>query len=109
MNLPRMGLGCMSLSHGYGPAVPVEDGIRMLRTAIDDGVTFLDTATMYGGGRNEELVGRALVGRRDDVILASKGGMAPVDGVKTIDGRPDNLRAHVDASLRRLGVDAGEG
>lgn len=105
MNLPRMGLGCMSLSHGYGPAVPVEDGIRMLRTAIDDGVTFLDTATMYGGGRNEELVGRALVGRRDDVILASKGGMAPVDGVKTIDGRPDNLRAHVDASLRRLGVD----
>jgi len=95
----------MSLSHGYGTPPPMEDGVRMLQTALDEGVTFLDTATMYGGGRNEELVGRALRGRRDSVILASKGGMAPVDGVKKIDGRPATLRAHVDASLRRLGVD----
>jgi len=103
--LPRMGLGCMELSHAYGVAPPAEDGERMLRAALDEGVRLLDTATLYGGGRNEELVGRALRGRRDDALLASKGGMALVDGVKTIDGRPETLRAQVDASLGRLGVD----
>ncbi|WP_228374360.1 aldo/keto reductase [Demequina rhizosphaerae] len=105
MSLPRMGLGCMELSHAYGVAPSPEDGERMLRAALDDGVRLLDTATLYGGGRNEELVGRALKGRRDDAVLASKGGMAMVDGVKTIDGRPATLRAQVDASLGRLGVD----
>ncbi|SEJ71834.1 aldo/keto reductase [Demequina mangrovi] len=105
MTLPRIGLGCMELSHAYGVAPPPEEGERMLRAALDDGVRLLDTATLYGGGRNEELVGRALRGRRDDAVLASKGGMAMVDGVKTIDGRPDTLRAQVDASLTRLGVE----
>ncbi|WP_228379252.1 aldo/keto reductase [Demequina rhizosphaerae] len=105
MSLPRMGLGCMELSHAYGVAPSPEDGERMLRAALDDGVRLLDTATLYGGGRNEELVGRALKGRRDDAVLASKGGMAMVDGVKTIDGRPATLKAQVDASLGRLGVD----
>lgn len=105
MKLPRLGLGCMSLSHGYGVPLPVDDGVRFLRAALDDGVRMLDTATIYGGGRNEELVGRAIAGRRDEVVLASKGGMAVVDGVKTIDGRPETLRAQVDASLRRLGVE----
>ncbi|WP_228374558.1 aldo/keto reductase [Demequina rhizosphaerae] len=105
MSLPRMGLGCMELSHAYGVAPSPEDGARMLRTALDDGVRLLDTATLYGGGRNEELVGRALKGRRDDAVLASKGGMAMVDGVKTIDGRPATLKAQVDASLGRLGVE----
>lgn len=105
IRLPRIGLGCMSLSHAYGVPPAEEDGIRLIREAIDLGVQLLDTATLYGGGRNEELVGRAIAGRRDQVVLASKGGMALVDGVKTIDGRPETLRAQVDASLGRLGVE----
>lgn len=105
MNLPRMGLGCMNVSHAYGVPPSPEDGEALIRAALDEGVTLLDTATLYGGGRNEELVGRAIAGRRDDVILASKCGMALVDGVKTIDGRPETIRAQVDASLGRLGVD----
>ncbi|GAB3272685.1 aldo/keto reductase [Sinomonas notoginsengisoli] len=105
MNLPRIGLGCMSLSHAYGVPPSPEEGLALLRAALDDGVQHLDTATLYGGGRNEELVGRAIAGRRDEIVLASKGGMAPVDGVKTIDGRPETLRAQVHASLGRLGVD----
>lgn len=105
MRLPRMGLGCMNLSHAYGIPPSEEDGLALLRTALDEGVTHLDTATLYGGGRNEELVRRAIAGRRDEVVLASKGGMAIVDGVRKIDGRPSTLRQQVDASLGRLGVD----
>lgn len=105
MMLPRMGLGCMNLSHAYGIPPSEEEGLALLRTALDSGVTHFDTATLYGGGRNEELVGRALKGRRDEVVLASKGGMAMVDGMKIIDGRPETLRAQVDASLQRLGVE----
>lgn len=105
MTLPPFGLGCMPLSHAYGTPPPVEDGVRLLRAAIDLGVRHLDTATLYGAGRNEELIAQAISGRRDDVVLASKCGMAIVDGVKVIDGRPENLRAQLDASLRRLGVD----
>lgn len=105
MILPKIGLGCMSLSHAYGVPPSVEDGLAFLRSALDAGVRMLDTATLYGGGRNEELVGRAIAGRRDEVLLASKCGMAMVDGVKVIDGRPETLRAQVDASLGRLGVE----
>ncbi|MEV4668604.1 MULTISPECIES: aldo/keto reductase [unclassified Microbacterium] len=105
MILPRIGLGCMSLSHAYGVPPSDADGLALLCAALDAGVGMLDTATLYGGGRNEELVGRAVAGRRDEVLLASKGGMALVDGVRTIDGRPDTLRTQVDESLRRLGVD----
>jgi aryl-alcohol dehydrogenase-like predicted oxidoreductase len=99
----------MSLSHAYGIPPSPEEGLAMLRASLDAGVRLLDTATLYGGGRNEELVGRALAALgsagREGVVLASKGGMAPVDGVKTIDGRPETLRRQVDASLQRLGVD----
>lgn len=105
MILPKIGLGCMSLSHAYGVPPSVEDGLAFLRLALDEGVRMLDTATLYGGGRNEELVGQAIAGRRDEVVLASKCGMAMVDGVKVIDGRPETLRAQVDASLGRLGVE----
>ncbi|ASN53334.1 aldo/keto reductase [Sinomonas sp. R1AF57] len=105
MILPKIGLGCMSLSHAYGVPPSVEDGLAFLRSALDEGVRMLDTATLYGGGRNEELVGQAIAGRRDEVVLASKCGMAMVDGVKVIDGRPETLRAQVDASLGRLGVE----
>ncbi|WP_461175081.1 aldo/keto reductase [Arthrobacter sp. Z1-9] len=95
----------MSLSHAYGFPPSVEDGLAFLRSALDEGVRMLDTATLYGGGLNEKLVGQAIAGRRDEVLLASKCGMAMVDGVKKIDGRPETLRAQVDASLGRLGVD----
>jgi aryl-alcohol dehydrogenase-like predicted oxidoreductase len=95
----------MSLSHAYGAPLDEEAAVRLIRDGIDAGVRMLDTATLYGAGSNEQVVGRALAGRRDEVILASKGGMALVDGVKVIDGRPDTLRAQVDASLGRLGVD----
>jgi aryl-alcohol dehydrogenase-like predicted oxidoreductase len=110
VNLPPIGFGCMSLSHAYGIPPTADEGIATIRGVLDAGVgdagaVLLDTATLYGGGRNEELVGRAIAGRRDEVVLASKGGMALVDGVKKIDGRPETLRAQVDASLRRLGVD----
>jgi aryl-alcohol dehydrogenase-like predicted oxidoreductase len=105
MILPRIGLGCMNLSHAYGVPPTEDEGLALLRAALDAGVRMLDTATLYGGGRNEELVGRAIAGRRDEVVLASKGGMAIVDGVRTIDGRPQTLREQVDASLARLGVD----
>ncbi|MGI8392532.1 aldo/keto reductase [Leucobacter sp. W1038] len=105
MKLPRFGLGCMSLSHAYGVPPAEAEGLALLRAALDAGVEMLDTATLYGGGRNEELVGRAIAGRRDEIVLASKGGMSIVDGVKVIDGRPETLRAQVDASLGRLGVD----
>ena len=103
--LPRLGLGCMNLSHAYGVPPTPEEGLAVLRGALDAGVTHLDTATLYGGGRNEELVGRALQGRRDEVVLASKGGMAIIDGERVIDGRPETVAAQVDASLSRLGVD----
>lgn len=105
MTLPRIGLGCMSLSHAYGTPPTPDEGLAVLRGALDAGVTFLDTATLYGGGRNETLVGEAIRGRRDVVVLASKCGMALVDGVKTIDGRPETLKQQCDASLTRLGVD----
>lgn len=95
----------MSLSHAYGVAPSPEDGERLLHAALDAGVEMFDTATLYGGGRNEELVGRAIRGHRDEVVLASKGGMEIVDGTRAIDGRPETLRGQVDASLQRLGVD----
>ena len=105
MRLPKIGLGCMSLSHAYGVPPTPETGLAFLRATLDVGVGMLDTATLYGGGRNEELVGRALRGRRDEVVLASKCGMELLDGVKTIDGRPETLRRQIDASLTRLGVE----
>lgn len=105
MSLPRLGLGCMSLSHAYGVPPTEAEGLELLRAAVDAGVELFDTATLYGGGRNEELVGRAIAGRRDEVVLASKGGMSIVAGVKVIDGRPKTLRAQIDESLRRLRVD----
>ena len=108
MNLPRIGFGCMNLSHAYGTPPSQDEGLAVLDAAFEAGVGMLDTATLYGGGRNEELVGRALragSGRRDQVVLASKCGMAIEEGVKVINGRPEKLHAQIDASLTRLGVD----
>ncbi len=105
VEIPRMGLGCMNVSHAYGPALPEDRAIDLLQSAYSLGYRHFDTATLYGFGGNETLVGKALKDRRSDIFLASKCGMAGVDGKKTIDGRPETIRAQVEASLERLQTD----
>ena len=97
----------MNLDHGYGPSVSAEQGERVLHSALDAGYNFLDTATLYGFGRNETRVGQVLKARRSEYVLASKCGMSGVkghDGItrRVIDGRPATLKAQCDASLQRL-------
>ena len=99
-----VGLGCMGFSQGYGPADDAESAAA-IHAALAAGVTMLDTAMSYGGGHNEDLVGRAIAGRRDEVVLATKFGIVrKTDGVR-LDGHPDRVRGYCEASLRRLGVD----
>ena len=104
--VPSLGLGCMGMSEFYGTGDDAES-VATIHRAIDLGVTFLDTADMYGWGRNEELVGRAIKGRRDRVVLATKFGnvRGPNGEFLGVDGSPDYVRRACDASLRRLGVD----
>ncbi len=104
--VPAIGLGCMGMSEFYG-ATDEREAIATIHHAIDRGVTFLDTADMYGVGRNEELVGRAIRDRRESVILATKfGNMRGENGeFLGVNGRPDYVRRACEASLRRLGVD----
>ncbi|WP_462203139.1 aldo/keto reductase [Frankia sp. CcWB3] len=101
------GLGCMGMSEFYGAGDDAES-VATIHRALDLGVTLLDTADMYGPYRNEELVGRAIIGRRDEVVLATKFGIIrdPADPTaRGIDGRPEYVRSACDAPLRRLGVD----
>jgi aryl-alcohol dehydrogenase-like predicted oxidoreductase len=105
-----IGLGCMNVDHAYGPALDYEQGERLLLAALDAGYDFLDTATLYGFGRNETRLGQVLKGKRSQFVLASKCGMAGVkgdDGVtrRVIDGRPATIKAQCDASLQRLQTD----
>lgn len=99
-----IGLGCMGFSQAYGPADD-EQSIVAIRDALDAGVTLVDTAMSYGGGHNERLVGRAVAGRRDEVVLATKFGIVRGDEGVHLDGRPEHVRGYCEASLRRLGVD----
>src|SRR3954454_9527296 len=101
-----LGLGCMGMSEFYGTADEGE-AAQVIQRALDLGCTFLDTADMYGPFTNEELVGRAIAGRRDDVVLATKfGNERRPDGSRVgVNGKPDYVRAACDASLKRLGVD----
>jgi aryl-alcohol dehydrogenase-like predicted oxidoreductase len=103
----EMGLGCMGMSEFYG-ATDDAESVRTIHRALELGITFLDTADMYGAGRNEELVGRAIAGRREQVFLATKFGIvrdANDPNRRGISGKPDYVRAACEASLRRLGVD----
>jgi aryl-alcohol dehydrogenase-like predicted oxidoreductase len=101
-----IGLGCMGMSEFYGAGDEAES-IATIHHALDQGVTFLDTADMYGVGRNEELVGRAIAGRRDEVFLATKfGNVRGADGsFGGVCGRPDYVRSACEASLKRLDVE----
>jgi aryl-alcohol dehydrogenase-like predicted oxidoreductase len=99
-----IGLGCMSLSGVYG-ASSDDDGIALIRDALDRGVTFLDTSDAYGAGHNETVVGKAIKGRRGEVVLATKFGNLGGRGGKFADGRPEFVVASCEASLRRLGVE----
>jgi aryl-alcohol dehydrogenase-like predicted oxidoreductase len=100
-----VGLGCMSLSGVYGPADDATSE-ALIRHALDAGVNHIDTADMYGWGHNEELVGRAIKGRRAEVVLASKFGQVRRDGQPNgVDGRPDYVAAACEASLKRLDVE----
>ncbi|MGY1607014.1 aldo/keto reductase [Geodermatophilus sp. SYSU D00700] len=105
LTVSALGLGCMGMSQMYGAADRAES-LATIHRALDLGVTFLDTADVYGDGHNEELVGEAIRGRRDEVQLATKFSLRRNDrGGMDIDGRPENVRACAEASLRRLGVD----
>src|SRR6201997_5378028 len=99
-----IGLGCMSLSGVYG-ASSDDDGIALIHDALDRGVTFLDTSDAYGAGHNETLVGKAIKGRRAEVVLATKFGNLGGRGGKFADGRPEFVIASCEASLKRLGVE----
>jgi len=106
LTVPAEGLGCMGMSEFYGTADQAEAG-RTIHRALDLGVTFLDTADMYGPFTNERLVGQAIAGRRDEVVLATKfGNERGEDGsYRGVNGRPEYVRQACDDSLRRLGVD----
>jgi aryl-alcohol dehydrogenase-like predicted oxidoreductase len=109
-SVSAIGLGCMNLSHAYGPPVSTEQAERLLLSALDAGVTLFDTAALYGFGANETLVGRVLKPHRSRLTLASKCGMQGVpqaDGkpVRVIDGRPETIRQTCEDALRRLQTD----
>lgn len=101
-DISPIGLGCMNLSHAYGTPPSAQEAGVLLLEALDLGVTLFDTAALYGFGSNEALLGRVLSPHRARFTLASKGGMAGVDGKRVIDGRPQTLRLNCEDSLRRL-------
>jgi aryl-alcohol dehydrogenase-like predicted oxidoreductase len=105
LEVSAIGLGCMGLSFGYGPAVEKDAGIKLIRAAFEQGVTFFDTAEAYGPFKNEGLLGEALGPMRDQVVIATKFGFrngVPSEGV---DSRPERIREVADASLKRLKTD----
>jgi len=100
-----IGFGCMNLSHGYGPPQPRDQAERVIRRALEQGVTHFDTAALYGFGANEQLIGSILGSRPDNVIIASKCGLFGRNGKRVIDGRPEAIHAICDESLRNLKTD----
>jgi aryl-alcohol dehydrogenase-like predicted oxidoreductase len=107
LEVSALGLGCMGLSYGYGPATDRKEAIALIRAAVERGVTFFDTAEIYGPFTNEELVGEALAPFRNQVVIATKFGIRhDADGQQVQDSRPESIRQSVEGSLKRLRVDA---
>lgn len=100
-----VGLGCMNICHAYGPPLPEDEAKALLAKALDLGCDFFDTATIYGLGRSEELIGAAIGHRRQDFFLASKCVLGVRDGKRILDGRPEVIKAACEASLKRLKTD----
>ena len=108
LEVSAIGLGCMGLSFAYGPAVEKAAGIALLRGAVERGVTFFDTAEVYGPFVNEELVGEALAPIRNDVVIATKFGFdisTMAERHRSLNSRPEHIKAVADASLKRLNID----
>lgn len=105
LEVSAIGLGCMGMSHGYGPAADKSEMIKLIRHAHDLGVTFFDTAECYGPFTNEELVGEALKPIRDKVVLATKFGITVKDGKQIMDAKPETIKKSIDGSLKRLKTD----
>ncbi len=105
LEVSAIGLGCMGLSHGYGPAVDKAAGIALIRGAFDRGVTFFDTAEAYARGANEALLGEALAPVRDQVVLATKFGFVDGDPTQGVDSSPARIRIVAEAALKRLQTD----
>jgi aryl-alcohol dehydrogenase-like predicted oxidoreductase len=105
LEVSAIGLGCMGISQSFGPSPERPVMIEFLRQAVDHGVTFFDTAEVYGPYHNEEVVGEALEPLRDRVVIATKFGFSPDDGDRELDSRPEHIRAALEGSLRRLRTD----
>ncbi|VWC73000.1 aldehyde oxidase [Burkholderia lata] len=105
LEVSAIGLGCMGLSYGYGPATDKASGIALIRAAFERGVTFFDTAEAYGPFVNEELVGEAVAPFRDQVVIATKFGFEDGQAMKGVDSRPSHIRDVADAALKRLKID----
>ncbi|AYG68456.1 MULTISPECIES: aldo/keto reductase [unclassified Rhizobium] len=106
LEVSALGFGCMGLNFSYGHALSRDDGIKLVRDAVERGVTFFDTAEIYGPFTNEEIVGEALKPVRDQVVIATKFGFRIENGkANGLDSRPEHIRAVADASLKRLGIE----
>ena len=105
LEVSALGLGCMGLSFGYGPATGQQEAIQLIRTAFEQGVTFFDSAEAYGPFLNEELLGEALAPFRDQVVIATKFGFEGGDTKKGMNSRPENIRQVTEAALTRLKTD----
>src|ERR1044071_5533464 len=110
LEVSELGFGCMGLSFGYGPATDKQEAVALIRAAVERGVTFFDTAEIYGPLTNEKLVGEALAPFRGQVVIATKFGFAPASPEEThwsaLNSRPEHIKEAVEGSLRRLKVDA---
>ena len=105
LEVSALGLGCMGLNFGYGPATDKATGLALIRAAFDQGVTFFDTAEAYSHGANEQLLGEAVAPFREQVVLATKFGFLDGDAMKGVDSRPETIRAVTEASLKHLKTD----
>src|ERR1700738_2693659 len=109
LEVSALGLGCMGMSFSYGPAADKQEMVSLLRTAVDLGITFFDTAEVYGPYTNEELVGEALSPLRDQVVIATKFGFRlnpdGSPGWLGLDSRPEHIKEAADGSLKRLKTD----